>query len=44
MTEYEYLNGTDVFRFESCKEIRGYRESSEFKFHSDPLHAVHVQI
>ena len=41
MTEYEYLNGTDVFRFESCKEIRGYRESSEFKFHSDPLH-VHI--
>ena len=44
MTEYEYLNGTDVFRFERCKEIRGYRESSEFhssEFHSDPLH-VHI--
>ena len=42
MTEYEYLNGTDVFRFEGCKEIRvKYRESSEFKFHSDPLH-VHI--
>ena len=43
MTEYEYPNGTDVFRFEGCKEIRVKisRESSEFKFHSDPLH-VHI--
>ena len=40
MTEYEYLNGTDVFRFESCKEIRGYRESSEF--HSSEFHSVHI--